>query len=94
MDTRTVTITTMGMPYRSRAPCCHRTQGCRVSHTGRLLSTDLNVVRPLLPCRPISAHARHRESPYPLVSVADAILTIIKEVRPLPDYEEPVSACG
>nr|VWO96104.1 N/A [Ganoderma boninense] len=40
----------------------------------------------------LPAHARHRESPYPLVSVSDALLAIIREVQPLPAYEEPVTA--
>ncbi|KAI0722668.1 molybdenum cofactor biosynthesis protein [Earliella scabrosa] len=39
----------------------------------------------------LPAHTRHRESPYPLVSVADALLTVLREVRPLPVYDEPVT---
>ena len=37
------------------------------------------------------AHARLRESPYSLVSITDALLTVLREVRPLPVYDEPVS---
>ncbi|KAI0776158.1 MoaB/Mog domain-containing protein [Trametes elegans] len=39
----------------------------------------------------LPAHTRHRESPYALVSVAEAYLTILREVHPLPVYEEPVT---
>ncbi|KAI0375948.1 hypothetical protein BV20DRAFT_1060066 [Pilatotrama ljubarskyi] len=39
----------------------------------------------------LPAHARHRESPYPLVSVAEAYLSILREIQPLPVYEEPVT---
>ncbi|EJF62323.1 molybdenum cofactor biosynthesis protein [Dichomitus squalens LYAD-421 SS1] len=39
----------------------------------------------------LPAHARPRESPYPLVTIADALLTILREIRPLPVYDEPVS---
>ncbi|KAI0650442.1 MoaB/Mog domain-containing protein [Trametes meyenii] len=39
----------------------------------------------------LAAHARHRESPYPLVSVAEAYLTVLREIRPLPVAEAPVT---
>ncbi|KAI0751084.1 molybdenum cofactor biosynthesis protein [Daedaleopsis nitida] len=40
----------------------------------------------------LPAHTRHRESPYPLVSVAEALLTVLREVQPLPVYEEAVTS--
>ncbi|KAL1939973.1 hypothetical protein VTO73DRAFT_9308 [Trametes versicolor] len=39
----------------------------------------------------LPAHTRARESPYPLVSVAEAYLTILREVRPLSVLEEAVT---
>ncbi|KAI0331312.1 hypothetical protein GY45DRAFT_1353476 [Cubamyces sp. BRFM 1775] len=39
----------------------------------------------------LPAHTRHRESPYPLVSVAEAYLTILREIQPLPAHEQAVS---
>ena len=36
-------------------------------------------------------HTRLRESPYPLVSISDALLTVLREIRPLPVHDEPVS---
>ncbi|KAI0832725.1 MoaB/Mog domain-containing protein [Trametes gibbosa] len=40
----------------------------------------------------LPAHTRHRESPYPLVSIAEAYLTVLREITPLPMIEEPVTA--
>ncbi|RPD66868.1 hypothetical protein L226DRAFT_529269 [Lentinus tigrinus ALCF2SS1-7] len=39
----------------------------------------------------LPAHTRLRESPYPLVTVSEAILTILREIQPLPVYAEPVT---
>ena len=57
----------------------------QVGSIGSRLSLELNAVR-----HP-PAHTRLRESPYPLVTVAEAIITILREIQPLPVYEEPVS---
>ncbi|KAI0677254.1 MoaB/Mog domain-containing protein [Trametes maxima] len=38
-----------------------------------------------------SLPARHRESPYPLVSVAEAYLTVLREIQPLSVAEAPVT---
>ncbi|KAH9855051.1 MoaB/Mog domain-containing protein [Lenzites betulinus] len=40
----------------------------------------------------LPAHTRQRESPYPLVSVAEAYLTILREISPSSVAEAPVSA--
>ncbi|KAH9943178.1 molybdenum cofactor biosynthesis protein [Epithele typhae] len=40
----------------------------------------------------LPAHARLRESPYPIVSISDALVTVLREIRPLPVFEERVTS--
>ena len=75
MDT-TTTYPSLGLRYRT----IHRSQVG--SSSGRRLHVLVSSV--------LTVTTRHRESPYPLVTVEDALSTILKEVSPLAALEQPV----